>query len=291
MTTATADSAGTADSADSSASADTAGTAPAPPTAPRGRWRQDAVATLYREYCLLTRNRTNLLLAITPSAVYLLLFATSLSHLVGDVRYHGRAVGYAEFTVPALMLSSMLAAATAAGTSLFQERLGQMELELWSYPLRRSSYVLGKLAAGAGLVLAQTLVALAIALAVFDFRWPVGHWAALIASTVLASFACNGLYLLLATLFTDFQRFTVTVNVLAPVLLFAAPSFYPVEQMAPVLRLLSWADPVTYVVRCLRDSALLGFDAAWPQMLLLAGIAAVTSALTARSLLVRAAKL
>ncbi|MGC0420024.1 ABC transporter permease [Embleya sp. AB8] len=264
---------------------------PPPPAARRSRWRQDALATLYREYCLLTRNRTNLLLAVTPSAVYLLLFATSLSHMVGDVRYRGHVFGYAEFTVPALLLSSMLAAATTAGTSLFQERLGQMELELWSYALRRDSYVVAKLAASTALVLAQTLAALGIAIAVFDFRWPVGHWVALLGATVLASFACNGLYLLLATLFTDFQRFTVTINVLAPVLLFAAPSFYPVEQMDPVLRVLSWVDPVTYVVRCLRDSALLGFGAAWPGMLILAGIAAVTSGLTARSLLIRAAKL
>ncbi|AUG81143.1 ABC transporter [Kitasatospora sp. MMS16-BH015] len=259
--------------------------------APRGRWRQDAIATLYREYFLLTRNRTNLLLAVTPSAVYLLLFATSLSHLIGQVHYRGRNFGYAEFTVPALLLSAMLSAATTAGTSLFQEKLGQMELELWSYPLRRSSYVFAKLAAGTALVLAQTLAALVVALLVFDFRWPAAHWAALLCGTLLASFACNGLYLLLATLFTDFQRFTVTINVLAPVLLFAAPSFYPADRMAPVLRALSWADPVTYLVGCLRDSALLGFGAAWPEMVVLAVLAVASSGLIARSLLAWAARL
>jgi len=73
---------------------------------------------------------TNLLLAVTPSAVYLLLFATSLSHLVQHVRYEGRVVSYSEFMVPAVLLSSMLAAATTTGTSLFQERMGRMDVEL-----------------------------------------------------------------------------------------------------------------------------------------------------------------
>lgn len=257
----------------------------------RAIWRQDAVATLYREYCLLTRNRTNLLLATAPSAVYLLLFATSLSNLVPQVRYSGRVFAYSQFAVPALLLSSMLAAATTAGSSLFQERLGQMDVELWSYPLRRSSYVAAKLLAGTTLVLVQTLAALAMALVVFDFHWPVSHWLALLCATVLASLACNGLFLLLATAFEDFQRFTVTINVLGPVLLFAAPSFYPVQQMAPVLRWLSWADPVTYAIRCLRDAALLGFQAAFPWMLAMAGTSVVTCALIARSLVGRARRL
>ncbi|MEU1629523.1 ABC transporter permease [Streptomyces sp. NPDC020096] len=253
--------------------------------------RGDTAATVYREYVLLTHNRTNLLLAIAPTAVYLLLFATSLSRLVGSVRYAGRTVDYAEFAVPALLLSSMLAAATTAGTSLFQERIGRMDVELWSHPLRRGSYVIGKLAVSSLLVLLQSLAALVVALTLFDFRWPTGHWAAVLCGTVVASMAFNGLYLLLATVFTDFQRFTVTINVLAPVLLFASPSFYPPEQMATAVRWLSWADPVTYGIRCIRDAALLGLGAAWPWMLVLLAIAAATCVLIGRSLLARAREL
>ncbi|MFI0731264.1 ABC transporter permease [Streptomyces sp. NPDC021225] len=258
--------------------------APAPPPRPRG----DVAATMYREYLLLTRNRTNLLLAITPSAVYLLLFATSLSRLVGDVRYEGRVISYPEFAVPALLLSSMLAAATTAGTSLFQERLGRMDVELWSYPLRRGSYVAGKLLVSTLLILLQSLAALGVSLLVFTFRWPPSHWVSVLCGIAVASMAFNGLYLLLATLFKDFQRFSVTINVLAPTLLFASPSFYPAAQMAPLLRWLSWANPVTYGIRCIRDGALFGFGAAWPWLLILLGIAAVAWVLIGRSLMARA---
>ncbi|ANW16912.1 ABC transporter permease [Streptomyces clavuligerus] len=262
-----------------------------PPTTRPSPLRGGLAATMYREYCLLTRNRTNLLLAVVPSAVYLLLFATSLANLVGEVHHEGRTVGYAEFTVPALLLSSMLAAATTAGTSLFQERMGRMDVELWSHPLGHGGYVLGKLLVSTLLILAQSLAALLVSLAVFDFRWPAAHWAAVLCATALASLAFNGLYLLLATRFSDFRRFSVTINVVAPVLLFSSPSFYPLDRMAPVLQWLSWANPVTYGIRAVRDGALLGFGGAWPWLLVLAGIAAVTGPLLGRSLVVRAREL
>ena len=113
-------------------------------------------AIIYREFLLLTRNRTNLLLAILPTTIYLLLFSTSLNGLVGQIRYHGVLVGYPEFTIPAIMLSSMLAASTTTGTSLFQEETGGMAVELWSYPLSRPAYISGKIIATTALVVIGT---------------------------------------------------------------------------------------------------------------------------------------
>jgi ABC-2 type transport system permease protein len=45
----------------------------------------------------------------------------------------------------------------AADSSLFQERLGRMDVELWSYPLQRGSYVAGKLIVSTLLILAQSV--------------------------------------------------------------------------------------------------------------------------------------
>lgn len=253
---------------------------------PPPAWRIGAAGVLYREYQLLTRDRTNLLLAIMPTAIYLFLFATSLNHLVGTVSYAGRRISYAEFTVPALMLSSMLSAATTTGNSLFQERMSKMEIELWSYPLRRSDYVAGKLLASTALVLAQTIAALLVALGLFSFDQPPGHWLMMLAATTLAALALNGMYLLAASAFRDFRRFTVTINVLAPVLLFASPSFYPAATMSAPLRVVSWADPVTYAIRALRDGLLLGASA-WPWLLVLAGFTAVAIPLISWALLRR----
>lgn len=252
-------------------------------------WRIGGMrATLHRELLLLTRNRTNLLLAVVPTAVYILLFATSLTNLVPSVVYKGVRVSYPDFAIPALMFSSLLAAATTSGTALFQERMGGMSLELWSYPLRQRVYVGAKLLAGTGLVIIQTLAALVVMLLLFDGHWPVRNWLALLGGAFLAAFAFNGLYLVLAVLVRDFQRFTVLINVIAPVLFFASPSFYPLEQMSEPLRWLAWINPVTYGITALRDGLLFGFAASWPLLLLLAGVALAAASFVSRALQRRA---
>lgn len=245
-------------------------------------------ATLHREYRILTHNRTNLLLAIVPTAVYLLLFATSLTHLVGTVRYGSTQVSYQDFSIPAIMLSSMIAASTTSGTALFQEELGGMGLELWSYPLGRAGYIAGKLLATTTLVLVQSLAALGVGVAVFDVGWGAGGWLAILVGTVLASLAFNGLYLFLATLIHDFQRFMVLINVVGPVMLFGSPSFYPIDRMPLPLRWFSVVNPVTYGIRAIRDSALFGLTRSWPAMVVLVAVATATCVATARTLVLRA---
>jgi ABC-2 type transport system permease protein len=241
--------------------------------------RQNAMrAVIYRELLLLTRNRTNLLLAILPTTIYLLLFSTSLNGLVGQIRYHGVLVGYPEFTIPAIMLSSMLAASTTTGTSLFQEETGGMAVELWSYPLSRPAYISGKIIATTALVVVQSVAALLLGVLVFHVGWPASHWVALALGTMVASQAFNAYFLMLASFVHDFQRFMVLINVIGPLLLFSSPSFYPVDRMPPALRLLSVLNPVTYGIECLREGAIFGFRAMWP---FAAGLAVAAVALAA----------
>ena len=245
-------------------------------------------AVIYREFLLLTRNRTNLVLSIMPTVIYLLLFSTSLSRMVGTVTYHGLQVSYPEFTVPAIMLSSMLAASTTTGTALFQEEIGGMAVELWSYPMTRIAYISGKILATTALVLAESTAALMLGVFLFSLHWPVGHWLAIALATVAASLVFNGLFLLLASLVRDFRRFMVLVNIIGPLLLFSSPSFYPVEQMPPILSLVSRVNPVTYGINSVRDGAVFGLGATWPTIIGLlitaAGLfATITTVLTRRS--------
>jgi ABC-2 type transport system permease protein len=251
----------------------------------RTPWRRgDFAASLYREFLLLTHNRTNLLLAVMPTVIYIVLFATSLNRLVPQVRYHDLTISYPDFAIPGLMFSSLLAGSASAATALFQERMGNMTVELWTTPLRRPRYIAAKLLAGALLVIVQALGALIVSALLFRTGWPADRWVALLVGAVVASFAFNGLYLLVAVHVREFQRFVVLVNVVTPVLLFASPSFYPAAQMAPALRFVSNFNPVTYGVTALRDGLLFGFGRALPPLALMAAIALVTGLIVARAL-------
>lgn len=248
-------------------------------------------AVLYREYVLLARNRINLILGLTPMLVYLLLVNTSLSNLVRVISYNGTELDFPVFLLPMVLAMSVISAASSNGMAMFQEELNGVATQLWSYPLRRSRYLLGKLAAGVSLVLLQSLLGLGVAMLIFDFPFNVEGWLGLLVALTLSSLAINGMYLAAAVTISDFQTFMVLGNVSLPVLIFSAPSLYAIEHMPMVLQWVSVVNPVTYAIGGMRDAAVFGFAEAWPSMIVLLVIAVVTYSLAGASLLRRATKM
>lgn len=257
----------------------------APPVARRNA--ADLGAVFYREYALLARNRVNLILGLTPMLVYLLLVNTSLGNVVGDITYRGDRLPFSVFLLPMVLSMSVVSASGTTGMAMFQEEMSGVSTQLWSWPLRRSRFLAGKLLAGVSLVVAQTLLALAVAAVIFDYPFPASHWILLMAALVLASVAFNGLYLAAAILISDFRTFMVLTSVSVPVLVFAAPSLSTSQQLPEVLRWISVVNPVTYMVDGMRDAAIFGFGKAWPALLVLAGVAVVANAVAGRALLRR----
>ncbi len=244
-------------------------------------------AMFLREYKLLVRSQVTLALGIIPPVVYILLFATSMSNMLPQIAYQGEMVAYSDFMVPAIMVMSMIAGATATASSLFQEELGGMTLELWSYPLHKASFIAGKLIATTALVFVQGVVMILAAALIFQQLWAWDRLAALLLGAVSISLCLNSIYLFIATRFRDQQLFMIAINILAPILLFASPSFYPLNQMPMALQIIAWLNPVAYGVTALRDGLFFGFGANLALIGLLCGVALVAGWLTSRSLLGR----
>lgn len=258
----------------------------APPDAPKRT--ADLSAVLYREYALLTRNRVNLVLGLTPMLVYLLLVNTSLSNVVGEITYKGTQVPFSVFLLPMVLAMSVVSASGTTGMALFQEEMSGVSTQLWSYPLRRSRFLLGKLGAGVALVVAQSLLAIGVAVIVFRYPFTGSQWVGLVVALVLASVAFNGLYLAAAILVRDYRTFMVVTSVSVPVLVFAAPSLSPTQQLPTLLQWISVVNPVTYAVNGMRDTAIFGFGEAWPSLLVLLVVAVVANGVAARALVRRA---
>lgn len=261
--------------------------APAPTHGPGG----DLRAVLYREFALLTRNRVNLVISVTPMLVYLLLVNTSLSNLVGQVEYRGTTLSYSLFLLPMVLIMSVVGAAGTTGVAMFQEEMSGVSTQLWSWPLRRSRFLFGKILAGVSVVVAQGLLALLVGVLVFRFPLDLERWLSLLLALVLASVAFTGLYLAVAIMVRDYQRFMVLTNVSMLVLVFAAPAMSTAQQLPAVVRWLSVVNPVTYAVTALRDAAVFGFGPALPSMAVLLAIAFTTNVLASRGLLRRTRKL
>lgn len=248
----------------------------------------DLWGCVYREFKLLTGDRTNLLLSGSSILVYVLLFGTSMTRFISTVEYSGRTIRYSDFALPALLVFAMVASATTVATSLFQEKLARMDIELWSYPLRKPMYVGGKIAVSVAMVLLQTGLALALALGVFRLSWPVANVPFILLGVVVAAGSLIGLFMLLATVISEFQRFIVLVNVLGPVMLFSSASFYPLESMPTPIRWASLINPMTYAIRAVRDSAIFGSSRVLVLDIVLALVAMSSWILVGRGLVRRA---
>ncbi|MFF2145440.1 ABC transporter permease [Kitasatospora sp. NPDC058190] len=247
----------------------------------------DFTAVFYREYALLARNRVNLVLGLTPMLVYLLLVNTSLGNVVGDITYRGDRLPFSVFLLPMVLAMSVVSASGTTGMAMFQEEMSGVSTQLWSWPLRRSRFLAGKLLAGVTLVLAQSLLALVVAAILFDYPFGVAQWTWLLVALVLSSVAFNGLYLAAAILISDYRTFMVLTSVSVPVLVFSAPSLSTTQQLPVVLRWISTVNPVTYSVNGMRDAAIFGFGKAWPALVVLAAVALVANAVAGRALLRR----
>lgn len=257
-------------------------------TAPTAARRTaDLGAVFYREYALLARNRVNLILGLAPMLVYLLLVNTSLGNVVGEITYRGERLPFAIFLLPMVLSMSVVSASSTTGMAMFQEEMSGVSTQLWSWPLRRSRFLAGKLLAGVSLVLAQSLVALIAAALIFHYPFQADHWVWLLISLIVASVAFNGLYLAAAILISDYRTFMVLTNVSIPVLVFAAPSLSTSQQLPIVLRWISKVNPVTYAVDAMRDAAIFGISKAWPALLVLLAVALVANSVAGRALLRR----
>jgi ABC-2 type transport system permease protein len=261
----------------------------APARAPRRSAELSAV--LYREFVLLTGNRAALIFGMVPMLVYLLLVATSLSNVVGTVDYNGAKVPFFVFLLPFVVTMSVVGASGTTGMALFQEEMTGVSLQIWSYPLRKTRFLLGKVLGALGLVLAQTALGLFVAVLVFNYPFSVLRWAGLLLAIILTSVTFNGLFLALAVSIKSHRTFTAITSIATLVLVFAGPALSPSQDLPAVLRWISWANPVTYALNAMRDLSVLSLSAAWPSLLVLCAFGVAGNVIAVRGLLRRTREL
>jgi len=249
-----------------------------------GRPIRGLSATLYRELLLLTRDRVNFALSVAPTIIYLLLLATSMSRMMPVVTTGGATMAYGTFITPTVVMSALLSSSMTVASALFQEEMSRMSLELWSHPLRRSSYFVGKLLAGLAVVLGQAVATLLLATAVLDLDWNVTQALAMLGASALTGTTLICAYLLFAVFVREFRRFMILGSVSLQVLLFGSPSFYPQEQMAPFARAVSIINPVTYGLTCMRDAAVLNWAGVLPVALGMVAFCTVAAGIVVRML-------
>jgi ABC-2 type transport system permease protein len=170
---------------------------------------------------------------------------------------HGQ--GYVAFQLP---VSLMFAVATASsGLALVTEIDGGYFDKLLAAPIRRSSIILGRLAADLvrGLMGATVVLLAGLALGAHMQSGILGA----VVFVVLA--ACFGVgyagFGILVALRTRNVQATNTSFLLFFPLLFLTPNFVPFDRLSPLMEGLARANPISYVIVGLRSLVIDGWDA------------------------------
>lgn len=203
-------------------------------------WRRDMVKFL--------RDRQNIVTGLARP--FLWLFALGFG-LRGSVRPVGSGHDYISFLVPGLAAMTVIFASIFAAISIVWDREFGFLKELLVAPVPRSSIVVAKMLAGSTMGVVEAALMMALAPLLGARFHPLG---ALLGLVLLIPFgmAVNALGVAIAAGMKSFEGFGGVVNFLIQPIFFLSGALYPVGGLPRSLRVLVLANPMSYVVDCLR---------------------------------------
>lgn len=243
------------------------------------------VATVASRALLRTLRAPQAMFAYIAQPVLLLLLFSQVFHGVVDLEFFRRAGfdSYLQFFVPAALGLAVVVAGLGSGVSIVADIESGMLDKLRVAPIRRSSIILGRMAADAVRTGLQACALLAVGFAL-GARFAGAPGVALaIGATVVASLVLGALSTALATKLRNAEAVTAIVNLVSLPLLFLSTALMPSETFPAWLRSVARANPVSHLINLNRDLLVLGATAT--QVAVAAGvlIAALLTAVTLAS--------
>ncbi len=169
-------------------------------------------------------------------------------------------VSYILFLVPGIVGMTLLFSSTFAGISVLWDREFGFLKEIMVAPVSRVSLVLGRIAGGASTSLIQGLMILAISL-LLGFPLPGGlEFLVSVVFMILIAVVFLSMGLVFASNMRDIHGFNLVMNFIVFPIFLLSGALFPVENLPPAVRFLSYLDPLTYGVDGLRGS-LIGMSA------------------------------
>ncbi len=168
-------------------------------------------------------------------------------------------VDYIDYLVPGIIGMTMLFSSMFAGISVLWDREFGFLKEIMVAPVNRITIVLGRIAGGTTTAFIQGIMILVIAIAMgFQIT---GFGAIFVSILFMLLIACTfiGLGLIFASKMRDIHGFSLVMNfVIFPVFLLSG-ALFPIDNLPSWIRILSYADPLTYGVDGMRG-ALIGIS-------------------------------
>ncbi len=183
-----------------------------------------------------------------------ILFLLALGYGIGSVYERAGEGNYLEFLVPGIIIQTILFSGVFWGIQiLFDKRFGFLK-EMLVAPVSRLRILLGNALGGATISMIQGVFVLIIsfALGFRPYSWayiPLALVIMIALSLALTSYGAG-----LASIVEDFQGFQSINNFLIFPLFFLSSALYPLTNVPAALKIMSYANPLSYCVDGLRYS-------------------------------------
>lgn len=192
------------------------------------------------------------------------------------------AVSYIQFLVPGILGMSLIFSSTMSGLAVLWDREFGFLKEIMVAPVSRVSIVLGRIAGGTTTTLIQGVLILGISFVLgFKILSPAAFLLGLV-FMFLVAVTFIGFGLIFASKMRDMQGFSIVMNFVVFPLFFLSGALYPLKNLPRGVRILGYADPLTYGIDGLRGT--LAGVSAFPvalDLLFMAGFSIVMIALGA----------
>lgn len=181
-----------------------------------------------------------------------ILLMLALGYGIGAIYRQAGQGDYLQFLVPGIVTQTVLMSAIFWGIIILQDKRFGFLAELLVAPVSRLRILLGSALGGATISICQGLLVFIIAI-IFGFR-PYNYSLLPVAFAVLVfmTVALTSLGAGIASMVEDFQGFQSINNLLVTPLFFLSSALYPLNHVPTLLRLISTANPISYMVDALR---------------------------------------
>ena len=208
-------------------------------------------AVLYREALIRATNLTFIVWDVCFPIAYMLVFGVGVDRALG-FQTPGLTVGYDSFFLAGVLGMASFSIASNTSWSFFLDRDNGMFYEMLTYPLSRSSYLVGKVLFNIAIALVQATVTIVLAAVLLDVPIRPSGIPLLVAGVVVGTAGWFFFYAIFALWMRRNDAFNTVTSIFYFLFLFASSMFYPVDPLPAAFKAVALANPITWQVDLLR---------------------------------------
>lgn len=180
------------------------------------------------------------------------LFLVALGFGFGSIYRKAGGGNYIDFLAPGVIAQGILFTAIFSGIELIWDRQFGFLKETLVAPVSRFEIMLGRTIGGATIATIQGIIVFLLTLIVGFRPYSIAVLPLFLIIMFLIALMFTALGTAIASLLEDFQGFQLIMNFLVMPLFFLSGALFPLNDLPPILKIITSIDPLTYGVDALR---------------------------------------